>query len=67
MLSSQTKDQVTAAAIQNLRQKLPGGLNLDSILQAEEEFLKECISVVGFHRRKAKYVCVISPSLLSNF
>ncbi|CAG8515472.1 11503_t:CDS:2, partial [Funneliformis mosseae] len=44
MLSSQTKDQVTAAAIQNLRQKLLGGLNLDSILQAEEKFLDECIS-----------------------
>ncbi|CAI2165843.1 7047_t:CDS:2 [Funneliformis geosporum] len=56
MLSSQTKDQVTAAAIQNLRQKLPGGLNLDSILQAEEEFLDECISKVGFHRKKAKYL-----------
>ena len=56
MLSSQTKDQVTAVAFQNLSQKLPGGLNLDSVLQAEEKFLDECIYVVGFHRKKAKYV-----------
>ncbi|RIA93240.1 putative endonuclease [Glomus cerebriforme] len=56
MLSSQTKDHVTAAAIQNLRQKLPGGLNLDNVLQAEEKFLDDCISKVGFHRRKATYL-----------
>ncbi|GBB91999.1 hypothetical protein RclHR1_01950011 [Rhizophagus clarus] len=56
MLSSQTKDHVTAAAVQNLRQKLPGGLNLDSILQVDEKFLDECISKVGFHRKKATYL-----------
>ncbi|CAB4401543.1 unnamed protein product [Rhizophagus irregularis] len=56
MLSSQTKDHVTAAAVQNLRQKLPGGLNLDSMIQANEKFLDECISKVGFHRKKATYL-----------
>ena len=56
MLSSQTKDHVNAAAIQNLRQILPGGLNLDSILQAEEKLLDKCIFKVGFHRKKATYV-----------
>ncbi|RHZ75975.1 hypothetical protein Glove_208g209 [Diversispora epigaea] len=56
MLSSQTKDQVTAEAIQNLRQKLPGGLTLQSVLQADEKFLDQCISKVGFHNKKAKYI-----------
>jgi endonuclease-3 len=56
MLSSQTKDEVTAAAIQNLRQKLPGGLNLDSVLQAKEELLDKCIFKVGFHRKKVTYL-----------
>ncbi|CAG8741906.1 27259_t:CDS:2 [Dentiscutata erythropus] len=56
MLSSQTKDQVTAAAMQNLRQQLKGGLNMESIMQVDEEFLDQCISKVGFHRRKAKYI-----------
>ncbi|CAG8841801.1 34406_t:CDS:2, partial [Racocetra persica] len=56
MLSSQTKDQVTAAAMQNLRQQLTGGLNIESIMQVDEEFLDQCISKVGFHRRKAKYI-----------
>ncbi|CAG8583894.1 13243_t:CDS:2, partial [Acaulospora colombiana] len=54
MLSSQTKDQVTAAAIHDLRQKLPGGLTLKSVLQVDEDFLDQCISKVGFHRKKAK-------------
>jgi endonuclease-3 len=53
MLSSQTKDHVTAAAVQNLRQKLPGGLNLNSVLQVNEKFLDQCISKVGFHHKKA--------------
>ncbi|CAG8474180.1 7529_t:CDS:2 [Racocetra fulgida] len=44
MLSSQTKDQVTAAAMQNLRQQLTGGLNIESIMQVDEEFLDQCIS-----------------------
>ncbi|KAF0551523.1 DNA glycosylase [Gigaspora margarita] len=56
MLSSQTKDQVTAAAMQNLRQQLTGGLNIESIMQVDEKFLDQCISKVGFHRRKAKYI-----------
>lgn len=55
MLSSQTKDQVTAEAIQNLRKKLPGGLTLQSVLQVDEKFLDQCISKVGFHNKKAKY------------
>ncbi|CAG8468088.1 13418_t:CDS:2 [Cetraspora pellucida] len=56
MLSSQTKDQVTAAAMQSLRQQLRGGLNIETIMQIDEEFLDQCISKVGFHRRKAKYI-----------
>ena len=34
MLSSQTKDEVTAQATGNLRKNLPGGLTLESILAA---------------------------------
>ncbi|KAK6429592.1 alpha,alpha-trehalase nth1, partial [Oleoguttula sp. CCFEE 5521] len=33
MLSSQTKDPVTAAAIRSLQEGLPGGLNLESLLE----------------------------------
>jgi endonuclease-3 len=71
MLSSQTKDpvhalasvskpltaaQVTAQAVLNLRNTLPGGLTLDSILAAPETVIQECINKVGFWRRKTDYI-----------
>lgn len=56
MLSSQTKDPVTAAAIKNLQQNLPGGLNLESILAVDPERLNELIGKVGFHNLKTKYI-----------
>ncbi|KAF8710851.1 Endonuclease III -like protein, partial [Rhizoctonia solani] len=56
MLSSQTKDEVTAAAVENLRQVLPGGLTVDSILAAEPSIISNAIGKVGFWRRKTEYV-----------
>lgn len=56
MLSSQTKDPVTAAAIRKLQEGLPGGLNLESILAVEPDRLNELIGKVGFHNLKTKYI-----------
>jgi endonuclease-3 len=56
MLSSQTKDTVTAAAMQKLRTELPGGLTLESILAVEPAELDRLIAAVGFHRRKTEYI-----------
>ncbi|CAG8696918.1 13437_t:CDS:2, partial [Ambispora leptoticha] len=56
MLSSQTKDQATADAVNNLRQKLLGGLNIQSVIDTDERILDECISKVGFHKTKAKWI-----------
>lgn len=56
MLSSQTKDPVTAAAIRNLQQNLPGGLTVQSILNVEPERLNDLIGKVGFHNLKTKYI-----------
>ncbi|KAF2102404.1 DNA glycosylase [Rhizodiscina lignyota] len=56
MLSSQTKDAVTAAAVKNLQDNLPGGLNLESILAVEPNTLNEFIGKVGFHNLKTKYI-----------
>ncbi|CAE6441355.1 unnamed protein product, partial [Rhizoctonia solani] len=56
MLSSQTKDEVTTAAVTNLRQVLPGGLTVDSILAAEPSVISEAIGKVGFWRRKTEYL-----------
>lgn len=47
MLSSQTKDQVTAGAMQRLRAR---GLTVDSILQTDDRTLGTLIYPVGFWR-----------------
>lgn len=47
MLSSQTKDQVTAGAMQRLRSR---GLTVDSILQTDDSTLGTLIYPVGFWR-----------------
>jgi endonuclease-3 len=52
MLSSQTKDPVTAQAMANLKKH---GLTVDNILETEETKIDELISKVGFHKRKALY------------
>lgn len=54
-LSSQTKDEVTAAAIANL-QNSENGLNIDSIIKMSEHELDSYISKVGFHVTKSKHI-----------
>ncbi|SGY76700.1 BQ5605_C005g03508 [Microbotryum silenes-dioicae] len=52
MLSSQTKDPVTHQAVKNLREQLPNGLCLDSLLSATPEQIDAAICKVGFHNIK---------------
>ncbi len=47
MLSSQTKDPVTAEAVKNLQTRLPNGLCLQSFLMASEEEISSCINKVS--------------------
>ncbi|XP_055460848.1 endonuclease III-like protein 1 isoform X2 [Psammomys obesus] len=53
MLSSQTKDQVTAGAMQRLRAR---GLTVESILQMDDDMLGRLIYPVGFWRNKVKFI-----------
>ncbi|XP_012678487.2 endonuclease III-like protein 1 [Clupea harengus] len=53
MLSSQTKDQVTAAAMQRLRAH---GLTVAAILNTDDATLGNLIYPVGFWRTKVKYI-----------
>ncbi|XP_028709754.1 endonuclease III-like protein 1 [Peromyscus leucopus] len=53
MLSSQTKDQVTAGAMQRLRAR---GLTVESILQTDDDMLGRLIYPVGFWRNKVKFI-----------
>lgn len=47
MLSSQTKDEVTAAAMSRLQTH---GLNIDSIIHTSQTKIEELINPVGFYR-----------------
>ncbi|GAA6088952.1 endonuclease III-like protein 1 [Tachysurus ichikawai] len=53
MLSSQTKDQVTAAAMERLRAH---NLSVSSILKMDEDKLGKLIYPVGFWKTKVKYL-----------
>lgn len=67
MLSSQTKDTVTAAAMHNLQQNLPGGLNLESLLRVEPADLNRLIEKVGFHNNKTKFIKAVAVILRDKF
>jgi len=57
MLSSQTKDTVTAVAMRRLQTELPPpGLTLESILTVSPETLNELIWAVGFHNTKTRHI-----------
>ncbi|KAH8547671.1 DNA glycosylase [Umbelopsis sp. PMI_123] len=56
MLSSQTKDAITAAAMQNLQTRVPGGLTLDNVIACDKDLIHDCIKSVGFHTRKTDYI-----------
>ncbi|KAK1246690.1 hypothetical protein MKX08_000492 [Trichoderma sp. CBMAI-0020] len=63
MLSSQTKDTVTAVVMRKLQTELPAhkpgapvGLNLDNVLAVDPDLLNQMIWAVGFHNNKTKYI-----------
>lgn len=67
MLSSQTKDTVTAVAMKNLQKGLSGGFNLEALLEVEPEELNRMIGSVGFHNNKTKYIKATALILKEKF
>jgi endonuclease III len=67
MMSSQTKDTVTAAAMKNLQTNLPGGFCLDSLLKVEPEQLNRLIEKVGFHNNKTKFIKAVAVILRDQY
>ncbi|KAI0373147.1 DNA glycosylase [Pilatotrama ljubarskyi] len=67
MLSSQTKDEVTDAAVAKLREAVGGSLSVDAILQADESTISEAICKVGFWRRKTQYIKQAAQKLHDEF
>ncbi|KAF8232589.1 DNA glycosylase [Tricholoma matsutake] len=67
MLSSQTKDEVTDAAVSKLRTAIGGSLTVDGILNADETTISEAIAKVGFWRRKTEYIKKTARRLRDDF
>ncbi|KAF2214907.1 hypothetical protein CERZMDRAFT_66159 [Cercospora zeae-maydis SCOH1-5] len=67
MLSSQTKDTVTAVAMKNLQEGLPGGFDLEALLNVSPENLNSMINKVGFHNNKTKFIKQVALILKEKF
>jgi len=65
MLSSQTKDPITWAAVQKLKQNGMG--NVDGIIAAKEKDIEDLIFPVGFYRRKAIYLKKVAEKLKQEY
>lgn len=64
MLSSQTRDEVTDAAVTKLREAIGGTLCVDAMIAADDVIIEEAVGKVGFWKRKTQYVlcscCLVS-------
>ncbi|KAH7928163.1 DNA glycosylase [Leucogyrophana mollusca] len=67
MLSSQTKDEVTDAAVTKLREAVGGTLSVNAIIAADESAVSEAIAKVGFWRRKTQYIRQTAQRLRDDF
>jgi endonuclease-3 len=67
MLSSQTKDEITDAAMSKLRAALGGSISIDGIIGAEESTISQAIDKVGFWRRKTGYIKRAAQKLRDDF
>ncbi|KDQ18692.1 hypothetical protein BOTBODRAFT_154659 [Botryobasidium botryosum FD-172 SS1] len=66
MLSAQTKDEVTATAVANLRTAL-GRLTIENVLSADMSTIEQAVCKVGFWRRKAQYIKQAAQKLKDEF
>ncbi|KAH8114196.1 DNA glycosylase [Phellopilus nigrolimitatus] len=67
MLSSQTKDEVTAAATERLRAALGGSITVPALVAADASTISSAIASVGFWRRKTQYVKQAALRLRDDF
>ncbi|KAJ7494360.1 DNA glycosylase [Mycena galericulata] len=67
MLSPQTKDQVTDAAVCKLRTALGGSVSLEAVLAADPIVISEAINKVGMWRNKSKYIKLAAEKLRDEF
>ncbi|KAF5386643.1 hypothetical protein D9615_002034 [Tricholomella constricta] len=62
-----TKDEVTDAAVSNLRAALGGSLTVDGLITADDMTISNAIGKVGFWRRKTEYIKKAAQRLRDDF
>ncbi|KAJ7145005.1 DNA glycosylase [Mycena crocata] len=67
LLSPQTKDQVTDAAVCKLRTALGGSVSLDAVLAADPAVISDAINKVGMWRIKAKHLKLAAEKIRDEF
>ncbi|KAJ7084852.1 DNA glycosylase [Mycena belliarum] len=67
MLSPQTKDEVTDAAVKKLRAALGGSVSLDAVLAADPSVISDAINKVGMWRVKTKHLKLSAEKLRDEF
>ncbi|KAJ7596644.1 DNA glycosylase [Mycena floridula] len=67
MLSSQTKDEITHAAVAQLQNALGGVLSVQNMLAAEDQVISTAIGKVGFWRKKTTYLKQAAQILHDDF
>ncbi len=67
MLSSQTKDEVTDAAVAQLRTALGGSISVAGIIDLDDDAISTAIAKVGFWRRKTQYIKQTAVRLRDDF
>ncbi|KAJ7611746.1 DNA glycosylase [Roridomyces roridus] len=67
MLSPQTKDQVTDAAVGKLRTALGGSVSLDAVLTADRTVIEQAVNKVGMWATKAKHIKATAEKLRDEF
>ncbi|KAF8191648.1 DNA glycosylase [Mycena galopus ATCC 62051] len=67
MLSPQTKDEVTDAALLKLRTALGGSISLDAVLAADPAVISDAINKVGMWRIKTKHIKLAAEKLRDDF
>lgn len=56
MLSSQTKDEITYKAMQNIRKAGKENITAEVLASMDEDTFHDCIRQVGFHNAKTKFI-----------
>jgi len=67
MLSAQTKDTVTAPAMEQLKARVKDNFSAQGVLDTDPAVIHDCIRQVGFHNNKLKYILAAARTCVDQY